>query len=171
MPHPSGQVNGSNPTLIQAISVAFEFTAPYGTYGTRTCAMCHVSFCCTACFCYIVSLLYLVMMANLDSESDDQWEGGSGNYDGEDRNYHYGPYQYSYKNGDYSERPYRFVSPSFPPHYRLCESASTIYTPRRFYPGSQSESDPSSSSYEIEVRCRPTCKVALIGKHCVCVFL
>ena len=60
---------------LQAISVAFEFTAPYGTYGTRTRAMCHVSFCCTACFCYIVSLLYLVMMANLDSESDDQWVG------------------------------------------------------------------------------------------------
>ena len=54
--------------------------------------------------------------------SDDQWEGKSGDHES------YGPYQYNYEYGEYSKRPYGFVSPSFP----VCESASAIYAPPIF---------------------------------------
>ena len=87
-------------------------------------------------------------MADEASGTDDQWEGESG----DDGNFHgsFGrPYWYNYEYGEYSERPYGFVSPPFPPPYPVCESSSAVYTPPRFFPGTLAQSD--ASSYEVEV--------------------
>ena len=72
--------------------------------------------------------IFKLAMADEASGTDDQWEGESG----DDGNFHgsFGrPYRYNYEYGEYSERPYGFVSPPFPPPYPVCESSSAMYTP------------------------------------------